>query len=192
MRSTLVDSNVLIDLFDDDSEWRDWSDAMIARQGSRSTLVINPIIFAEVAAGFADPTDVEDALSPTFLKRGVPGGTRVRAVPPSWRCPTIGAARLLHRGARGRRRLHLADARPATVPLLLPDAPGDLAVARRMARVNRPPYNRSSPSGRSGGTGRRAGLKIPFSLRECGFDPLLRHQQFHRSATPARRHAGPT
>ena len=35
-----------------------------------------------------------------------------------------------------------------------------------------------SNSGRSGGTGRRAGLKIPFSLRECGFDPLLRHHVF--------------
>ncbi len=34
----------------------------------------------------------------------------------------------------------------------------------------------SALSGRSGGTGRRAGLKIPFPLRECGFDPLLRHQ----------------
>jgi hypothetical protein len=31
--------------------------------------------------------------------------------------------------------------------------------------------------GRSGGTGRRAGLKIPFPFRECGFDPLLRHLQ---------------
>jgi hypothetical protein len=27
---------------------------------------------------------------------------------------------------------------------------------------------------RSGGTGRRAGLKIPWYLVPCGFDPLLR------------------
>ena len=32
------------------------------------------------------------------------------------------------------------------------------------------------PECRSGETGRRAGLKIPFSQRECGFDSLLRHQ----------------
>ena len=29
---------------------------------------------------------------------------------------------------------------------------------------------------RSGGTGRRRGLKIPRALRPCGFDPRLRHQ----------------
>jgi hypothetical protein len=28
---------------------------------------------------------------------------------------------------------------------------------------------------RSGGTGRRAGFKIRFPLKECGFDSLLRH-----------------
>ena len=30
---------------------------------------------------------------------------------------------------------------------------------------------------RSGGTGRRAGLKIQWYLVPCGFDPLLRDQQ---------------
>jgi predicted nucleic acid-binding protein len=48
MRSTLVDSNVLIDLFDENSEWRDWSEAIVSDLGSRGTLVINPIVFAEV------------------------------------------------------------------------------------------------------------------------------------------------
>lgn len=69
MRSTLVDSNVLIDLFDEDSEWRDWSEAMVSDLGSRGTLVINPIVFAEVAAGFASLEDVEAALPSEFLRR---------------------------------------------------------------------------------------------------------------------------
>ena len=69
MRSTLVDSNVLIDLFDDTSEWRDWSDAMITRCGNRGPLVINPIVYAEVAAGFEDLDVLDEALSPDFLKR---------------------------------------------------------------------------------------------------------------------------
>ena len=59
MKSTLVDSNVLIDLFDEDSEWRDWSDAMITHHGTRGALVINPVIYAEVAAGF---DSIEDAV----------------------------------------------------------------------------------------------------------------------------------
>ncbi len=36
MKSTLVDSNVLIDLFDEGSDWRDWSDAMLTRCAARA------------------------------------------------------------------------------------------------------------------------------------------------------------
>ena len=69
MSSTLVDSNVLIDLFDEESEWRGWSDAMIADLGTRGELIINPIVYAEVAAGFASVEDVEEVLRPDFLRR---------------------------------------------------------------------------------------------------------------------------
>ena len=69
MRSTLVDSNVLIDLFDEESEWRDWSDAMLTECASRGALVINPIIFAEVSAGFGSLDDVEAALPEAYLRR---------------------------------------------------------------------------------------------------------------------------
>jgi hypothetical protein len=69
MRSTLVDSNVLIDLFDEGSEWRDWSDAMITYHGTRGALVINPVIYAEVAAGFADLEALDEALPESYLKR---------------------------------------------------------------------------------------------------------------------------
>jgi predicted nucleic acid-binding protein len=69
MSSTLVDSNVLIDVFDEDSEWRDWSDAMLTRCARRGPLVINPIVFAEVAAGFDSIDDVEAALPPSYLRR---------------------------------------------------------------------------------------------------------------------------
>ncbi len=69
MNSTLVDSNVLIDLFDEDSEWRDWSEAMLTRCASRGSLVINQIVFAEVSAGFGSIDDVEAALPETYLRR---------------------------------------------------------------------------------------------------------------------------
>lgn len=68
MSSTLVDSNVLIDVFDEDSEWREWSAAMLTRRARRGQLVINPIVFAEVSAGFAID-DVEAALPPSYLRR---------------------------------------------------------------------------------------------------------------------------
>lgn len=69
MRSTLVDSNVLIDLFDEDSEWREWSDAMLTRCASQGSLVVNPIVFAEVAAGFDSIDDLEAALPEAYVRR---------------------------------------------------------------------------------------------------------------------------
>jgi predicted nucleic acid-binding protein len=69
MSSTLVDSNVLIDLFDEDSEWRDWSDAMVTRAANRGALVINPIVFAEVSAGFDSLDDVGAALPESYVRR---------------------------------------------------------------------------------------------------------------------------
>ena len=69
MSSTLVDSNVLIDLFDEDSDWHEWSDAMLTRAATRGALVINPIVFAEVAAGFGAIEDVEAALPEAYLRR---------------------------------------------------------------------------------------------------------------------------
>lgn len=69
MSSTLIDSNVLIDLFDDESEWRGWSDAMVHDAGRRGDVVINPLIFAEVSAGFDSLEDVDALLSAPFFKR---------------------------------------------------------------------------------------------------------------------------
>jgi predicted nucleic acid-binding protein len=69
MNSTLVDSNVLIDLFDEASEWRDWSDAMLTRCAMRGPLVINPIVYAEVSAGFESLDDADAALPEAYLRR---------------------------------------------------------------------------------------------------------------------------
>src|SRR5262245_34865166 len=69
MSSTLVDSNVLIDLFDETSEWCAWSDAMLTACARRGPLVINPIVFAEVAAGFDSIDDVNAALPAAYLRR---------------------------------------------------------------------------------------------------------------------------
>jgi predicted nucleic acid-binding protein len=69
MKSTLVDSNVLIDLFDEGSDWREWSDAMLTACAARGPLVINPIVFAEVAAGFSSFDDVEAALPKAYVRR---------------------------------------------------------------------------------------------------------------------------
>lgn len=69
MKSTLVDANVLIDLFDDDSEWQGWSDAMLTECARRGPLVINPVVFAEVSAGFDSLEDVNDVLPEDYVLR---------------------------------------------------------------------------------------------------------------------------
>ena len=69
MRSTLVDSSILIDLFDERSEWREWSDKVLTRCAARGPLVINPVVFAEVSAGFASLDDVETALPEAYVRR---------------------------------------------------------------------------------------------------------------------------
>jgi len=67
--ATLVDSNVLLDVITEDPEWLDWSAAALARAADTSPLVINPIVYAEVAARFERIEDLEDALPRDYYER---------------------------------------------------------------------------------------------------------------------------
>ena len=69
MPPTLVDSNVLLDVITGDEEWLDWSASALARAADTSRLVINPIVYAEVAARFARIEDLEDALPHDYYER---------------------------------------------------------------------------------------------------------------------------
>ena len=68
----LVDSNVLIDLFSENSEWYGWSSGMFAELGDAHVLVINPIIYAEVAPGFPSQEALEAALYPRLRREALP------------------------------------------------------------------------------------------------------------------------
>ena len=65
----LVDSNVLLDVLTDDSQWYLWSSKALADQADRDVLAINPIIYAEISAGFARIEDLEAAVSPSTFHR---------------------------------------------------------------------------------------------------------------------------
>jgi predicted nucleic acid-binding protein len=67
--STLVDSNVLIDVLSEDARWFEWSSQALARAVERSALCINPIIYAEVAVGYAAAAAVDAALSEERFER---------------------------------------------------------------------------------------------------------------------------
>jgi predicted nucleic acid-binding protein len=69
VQPTLVDSNVLLDVITEDEEWLDWSATAVARAADTSPLVINPIVYAEVAARFARIEDLEEALPREYYER---------------------------------------------------------------------------------------------------------------------------
>ena len=68
-RPVLVDSNVLIDIFSDDPVWFEWSAGALENLGKRSKLAINPIVYAEVAAGFDSIEALDAALGPYAMTR---------------------------------------------------------------------------------------------------------------------------
>lgn len=51
-RGVLVDSNVLLDVATSDPDWSDWSGRALAECAEHTTLIINPIIYAEVSIGY--------------------------------------------------------------------------------------------------------------------------------------------
>jgi predicted nucleic acid-binding protein len=99
MTSTIVDSVVLIDVFLNDKQWADWSKDAILKSAHDGPLIINPIIYAEVAPSFEREEDLEAALPKSkFNREDLPykagflaglahykyrrsGGTRERTLP---------------------------------------------------------------------------------------------------------------
>jgi predicted nucleic acid-binding protein len=66
---TLVDSNVILDVLTDDTEWGDWSATMLADAARSGPLAINPIIYAEVSVRFERIEDLDDALPESYYRR---------------------------------------------------------------------------------------------------------------------------
>src|ERR1035441_4407655 len=52
-RGVLVDSNVLLDVISNDPVWSAWSASALAEAAEYATLVINPIIYAEVSTTYS-------------------------------------------------------------------------------------------------------------------------------------------
>jgi predicted nucleic acid-binding protein len=67
--ATLVDSNVILDVVTDDPEWGDWSADQLADAAQRGALIFNPVIYAEVSAGFERIEDLDDALPASYYRR---------------------------------------------------------------------------------------------------------------------------
>lgn len=69
----LVDSNVLLDVLEEDSTWYEWSANELQRAADSSLLIINTVIYAEVSIGFHRIEELEEALRPDlFYRRPIP------------------------------------------------------------------------------------------------------------------------
>jgi predicted nucleic acid-binding protein len=100
MSAVLVDSNVILDLLTDDPLWFDRSAAALSAAAESSSLVINPIIFAEVSIGFTTVEAIEAALPlPMFRREPLPWAAAFLA----------GKAFLAYRRRGGVRRSPLPD-----------------------------------------------------------------------------------
>ncbi len=50
---TLVDSNVLLDVFTEDRRWLGWSQARLTEAAQRGALIVNAVVLAEIAPRFS-------------------------------------------------------------------------------------------------------------------------------------------
>lgn len=100
MNELLVDSNVILDVFEKDPVWADWSLQILGRYHTSHTLIINPIIYAEVSIGYENIEELEQALQE--------GGFQMRQIPKE-ALFLAGKAFMAYRKRGGSRRSPLPD-----------------------------------------------------------------------------------
>ena len=64
----LVDTNVLIDVLNNETQWADWSIHQLRVQSKIHVLSINPIIYAELSCTFKKVEDLDEVLQVMELK----------------------------------------------------------------------------------------------------------------------------
>ena len=96
----LVDSNVLLDVLLDDPAWASWSQSQLDLWARRGPLLVNPMVYAELAAGFDSVRALDDTLDEAGLEfEEVPRDALFLAA----------KAHVLYRRRGGRRKGVLAD-----------------------------------------------------------------------------------
>jgi len=67
MSGVLFDSNVLLDIATADKTWLAWSQGQLQTASSVGPILINPLIYAEIAPAFASQSDLDRWLDPTLF-----------------------------------------------------------------------------------------------------------------------------
>lgn len=69
----LVDTNVLLDVVEDDPTWADWSQRQLDAASLRGPICINPVIYAELSMAFARIEELEAVVTD--------GGLEIEEIP---------------------------------------------------------------------------------------------------------------
>ena len=69
MSGFLFDTNVLLDIATADRVWLGWSEHQFRSAAEQGTILINPIIYAELAPAFASAADLDRWLDPAVFQR---------------------------------------------------------------------------------------------------------------------------
>ena len=64
----LVDTNVLVDVFENDPDWADWSIEQLQSQSKVHRLIINPIIYSELSLTFSSIESLNQVLDDMELR----------------------------------------------------------------------------------------------------------------------------
>lgn len=72
MAAVIVDTNILLDIYTQDTVWEERSAAAIAAVADVAVLVINPIIYAELSVGFDKIETLEEFLGADFRRDPLP------------------------------------------------------------------------------------------------------------------------
>lgn len=64
----LVDTNILVDVLQDDPQWADWSIGQLRAQASVHQLVINPVIYAEMSLSFSTLEALDSVVKTLLLE----------------------------------------------------------------------------------------------------------------------------
>lgn len=63
----LVDTNVLVDVINNDPVWGEWSRRQLAGAKARDALAINDVVYAELSAGYTRIEDLDQTLERTGI-----------------------------------------------------------------------------------------------------------------------------
>jgi len=64
----IVDTNVLVDVLQDDAQWAEWSASQLRAQSAVHELVINPVIYAELSLMFEAVGALDEAIDRMELR----------------------------------------------------------------------------------------------------------------------------